>query len=139
MILPPRIKTTECSWRLCPSPGMYAVTSMLLESRTRAIFRIAELGFFGVIVVTRTHTPRFWGFPCNAGAFDLNSSFFLPFFTSWLIVGIRLSLPPFFSSLRPHPFFGLRKKTTRILQPKRVLCQQHPRYCTNRYINSILC
>src|SRR6188472_2032769 len=47
---PPRISTTECSWRLCPSPGMYAPTSMPFVSRTRATFRSAEFGFFGVVV-----------------------------------------------------------------------------------------
>jgi hypothetical protein len=31
---------------------MYAVTSMLLVNRTRAIFRSAEFGFFGVVVFT---------------------------------------------------------------------------------------
>ena len=40
---------------------MYAVTSIPFESRTRAIFRIAELGFFGVFVVTLIHTPRLNG------------------------------------------------------------------------------
>ena len=29
--------------------------------RTRATFRSAEFGFFGVEVKTRTQTPRFWG------------------------------------------------------------------------------
>src|SRR5690606_18888934 len=60
---PPRISTTECSCRLWPSPGMYAVTSMPLVRRTRATLRSAELGFFGVVVYTRVHTPRFWGAP----------------------------------------------------------------------------
>jgi hypothetical protein len=40
---------------------MYAVTSIPFESRTRAIFRIAELGFFGVFVVTLMQTPRLKG------------------------------------------------------------------------------
>src|SRR5262249_61828309 len=44
---PPRIRTTECSCRLCPSPGIYDVTSMPFVSRTRATFRNAELGVFG--------------------------------------------------------------------------------------------
>src|SRR5207237_6913577 len=56
---PPRTRTTECSWRLWPMPGMYAVTSMWLVRRTRAIFRSAEFGFFGVIVRTIVQTPRF--------------------------------------------------------------------------------
>jgi len=42
---------------------------------------MAEFGFLGVNVVTRTHTPRFWGHDCNAG--DL--VFFTGFFRSFLI------------------------------------------------------
>src|SRR6266545_5633018 len=42
---------------------MYAVTSMPLVRRTRAIFRRAEFGFFGVMVRTTVQTPRFWGAP----------------------------------------------------------------------------
>jgi hypothetical protein len=64
---PPRRRTTECSWRLCPIPGIYAVTSIPLESRTRAIFRIAEFGFFGVLVVTLMQTPRLNGELKNRG------------------------------------------------------------------------
>src|SRR5437773_12399474 len=44
-------------------PGMYAVTSMPFERRTRAILRSAEFGFFGVIVRTTVQTPRFCGAP----------------------------------------------------------------------------
>lgn len=58
---PPRTSTTECSCRLCFSPGMYAVISFWLVNRTRAIFRTAEFGFLGVVVVTFTHTPRLNG------------------------------------------------------------------------------
>lgn len=58
---PPRIITTECSWRLWPSPPIYAMTSYPLVIFTFATFRRAELGFFGVIVYTFVHTPRFWG------------------------------------------------------------------------------
>src|SRR5262249_29966380 len=47
---PPRIITTECSWRLWPSPGMYEVTSIPLVRRTRATLRSAEFGFLGVVV-----------------------------------------------------------------------------------------
>src|SRR5208283_4282291 len=64
---PPRTSTMECSWRLWPIPGMYVVTSMALVRRTRATLRSAELGFFGVWVYTRMHTPRFSGQPINAG------------------------------------------------------------------------
>src|SRR5262249_20900910 len=73
---PPRISTIECSWRLCPTPGMYAVTSIPLVSRTLATFRRAEFGFFGVEVNTRTQTPRFCGLPWSAGlsVFDFRFS-----------------------------------------------------------------
>ena len=47
---PPRIKTIACSCKLWPTPGMYAVTSIPLVSRTRATLRRAEFGFFGVEV-----------------------------------------------------------------------------------------
>ena len=39
---------------------------MLFVSRTRATFRSAEFGFFGVWVKTRTQTPRFCGQRCSA-------------------------------------------------------------------------
>src|SRR5918997_5267778 len=95
---PPRTSTTECSWRLWPSPGMYAVTSIEPVRRTRATLRSAEFGFFGVVVYTRVHTPR----RCGAATFFLRplpdlrpgvASFFVfgfrPFRTSWEVVGIR--------------------------------------------------
>src|SRR5215213_5806631 len=65
-------------------------------SRTRAILRSAEFGFFGVTVATRVQTPRLWG---AATAFlrpwpDLRPGvvvFFLgrlrPLRTSWLVFG----------------------------------------------------
>src|SRR4029079_19419276 len=86
---PPRISTRECSCRLCPTPGMYVVTSMPFVRRTRATLRSAEFGFFGVCVKTRTHTPRFCGLSCRAGLFVLLTICFLPARTSWLIVGIN--------------------------------------------------
>ena len=46
----PRTKTIECSCKLCPTPGMYAVTSIPEDKRTRATFLKAEFGFFGVVV-----------------------------------------------------------------------------------------
>ena len=50
-------KDWECSCRLCPSPGMYAVTSVPVDSLTLHTFLKAELGFLGVTVYTRVHTP----------------------------------------------------------------------------------
>src|SRR6201985_871653 len=95
---PPRTRTTECSWRLWPSPGMYAPTSMPFVRRTRATFRSAEFVFFGVVVYTRVHTPR----RCGAATFFLRplpdfrpgvASFLVlgcrPLRISWLVVGMR--------------------------------------------------
>src|SRR3972149_7975187 len=48
--LPPLTRTMECSCRLCPSPGIYAVISIPFVRRTLATFLNAELGFFGVEV-----------------------------------------------------------------------------------------
>ena len=85
-------------------PGMYAVTSMWLERRTRAIFRRAEFGFFGVIVRTIVQTPRFWGAPLRSCTKRRSSEFHVvrsagvstfgfwllrPFRTSCEIVGMR--------------------------------------------------
>src|ERR687894_2851246 len=83
---PPRISTTECSWRLWPSPGMYVVTSMPFVSRTRATFRSAEFGFFGVVVYTRVHTPR----RCGAATRFLRPlPDFRPGVASFLVFGLR--------------------------------------------------
>src|SRR6478735_7934032 len=87
-------------------PGMYAVTSIWLVRRTRAILRSAEFGFFGVIVRTWRQTPRFWGAPgidtwrCRrlfqflrmAGALILEILRLRPWRTSWLIVGTKTLL-----------------------------------------------
>jgi hypothetical protein len=67
---------------------MYAVTSMLFERRTRATFRSAEFGFFGVIVFTTVHTPRFCGQPCMAGCFGFDFCGTRGVRINWLIVGI---------------------------------------------------
>src|SRR5688500_18068158 len=61
---------------------------MPLLRRTRATLRRAELGFFGVVVYTRTHTPRFWGEFCSAGESVFERRALRPWRTSWLIVGI---------------------------------------------------
>src|SRR6267143_2310501 len=87
------MSTIECSWRLWPTPGMYVVTSIPFVSRTRATFRRAELGFFGVDVKTRTQTPRFWGLEPRSGLFVRPRIRSRPHLTNWLIVGIRLSIP----------------------------------------------
>src|SRR3989304_5793653 len=70
-------------------PGMDAVTSMPLTSLTRATLRRAEFGFFGVVVYTRVHTPRFWGLALRAGLLLLKLSRSRPRRMSWLIVGMN--------------------------------------------------
>src|SRR5512135_943807 len=81
------MRTIECSCRLWPTPGMYAVTSMWFVSRTRATLRRAEFGFLGVEVNTRTHTPRFCGERWSAGLSVFERSLLRPTRTSWLTVG----------------------------------------------------
>ena len=61
---------------------MYVVTSMPLVSRTRATFRSAEFGFFGVTVKTRVQTPRFCGAPRSAGVLVFAFGAERPFRTS---------------------------------------------------------
>src|SRR4026207_400748 len=60
---------------------------MPLVRRTRATFRSAEFGFFGVCVKTRTQTPRFWGLSCSAGLFVFVTILWRPCRTSCVIVG----------------------------------------------------
>src|SRR5947209_15055192 len=102
---PPRTSTIECSCRLCPTPGMYAVTSIWLVSRTRATFRSAEFGFFGVVVYTRVHTPRRCGLPFSAGVLVLLVFAWRPFRTNCWMVGIRafVSLSVFVPRPDPGP------------------------------------
>src|SRR5215831_9108393 len=67
---------------------------MPLVSRTRATFRSAGFGFFGVWVNTRTQTPRFCGLFCSAGLLVLLTIFLRPARTNWLIVGIAFVSSP---------------------------------------------
>src|SRR5690242_4299833 len=65
---------------------------MPLVRRTRAIFRRAEFGFFGVVVETRVQTPRFCGAPASAGVLVFAGLDLRPLRISWLTVGmLRLS------------------------------------------------
>jgi hypothetical protein len=68
---------------------------MPLVSRTRATFRSAEFGFFGVEVYTRVQTPRFWGQLCSAGLAVFQRGGLRPLRTSWLKVGTNLPLSSF--------------------------------------------
>src|ERR1700721_1876450 len=101
------MSTIECSCRLCPTPGIYVVTSMPLVSRTRATFRSAEFGFLGVEVYTRVQTPRFCGQLFNAGLDVFQRGGFRPLRTSWLNVGTNLPLLP---STTTRPSKARRKK-----------------------------
>src|SRR4051812_24427010 len=66
--------------------------------RTRATFRSAEFGFFGVVVYTRVHTPRRWGaartflrpwLDLRPGVESFFLGFLRPLRTSWLMLGMR--------------------------------------------------
>src|SRR2546429_9687144 len=48
---------------------------MWFVRRTRAIFRRAEFGFFGVMVRTIVQTPRFWGAPRRSSTWRPLSEF----------------------------------------------------------------
>src|SRR6266571_5677296 len=60
-------------------------------SRTRATFRRAEFGFFGVVVYTRVQTPRRCGDARRAGLFVLLRGRSRPLRTSCWMVGMALS------------------------------------------------
>src|SRR3954468_10296610 len=77
---------------------------MPLVRRTRATLRRAELGFFGVVVYTRVHTPRRWGLPLSAAVLVLATLSWRPLRTSCWIVGIdRLSLRSHLGCSRRSP------------------------------------
>ena len=67
---------------------MYTVTSLPLDSRTRVIFRNAEFGFLGVIILTCEHTPRFCGQWSSTGALLNFRGGLRRLRTNWLMVGI---------------------------------------------------
>eukprot|EP00955_Chlamydomonas_euryale_P094782 364891-Chlamydomonas_euryale.AAC.6 len=70
---------------------MVADTRIPLLNCTRATFRLAELGFLGAVVYTRTQMPRLHGLPCSARYFTFRV---LPFSrvprSSWLVVSAAL-------------------------------------------------
>src|SRR5215203_1971789 len=65
------------------------MTSWPFVSRTFATLRSAELGFFGVRVITCVQTPRRCGQFASAGDLDFTLTFWRPLRTSWLMVGIE--------------------------------------------------
>src|SRR5262245_50795916 len=85
---------------------MYAVTSVPLESRTRAILRGAAFGFFGFIVLTCKQTPRFCGHPCMAGCFGFDFCGRRGLRINWLIVGMNHSWRPAIDVERSHRHIG---------------------------------
>lgn len=86
---PLRTNTTLCSWRLCPSPGTYAIISLPLLKRTRTHFRLAEFGFFGFRINVFKMTPFKNGLSPNG--FRLNIGFLWgPVLCIWLSDAIHL-------------------------------------------------
>src|SRR5437867_13333210 len=73
---------------------MYVVTSIPLVRRTRATFRRAEFGFFGVVVYTRVQTPRFCGEESSAGLAVLTRTRSRPSRTNREIVGTDSPVTP---------------------------------------------
>ena len=69
LVLPPRTRTTLCSWRLWPSPGTYANTVFPFDNLTLATLRLAELGFLGFVTNKRVQTPFIWGQTSSLGDF----------------------------------------------------------------------
>ena len=120
---PPRTNTIECSWRLCPSPGMQALTSFPLVKRTRATFLIAELGFLGVVVYTLVHTPRRCGHESKAADLLFLVIETLPFLTSCAIVGIKLFNSPFLWACKCRDYFILFKPNS--LEILTIFLEQH--------------
>src|SRR5580692_773107 len=95
---------------------MYVVTSIEFVKRTRATFRNAEFGFFGVCVYTRMHTPRFSGQPASAGDFVFTTTFSRPMRTSCENVGTVLpsrSVRPKTNRPRAEIFRGSRRRANK--------------------------
>src|SRR4051794_37984560 len=99
---------------------------MPLVRRTRQTLRSAEFGFFGVVVYTRTQTPRFWGQDFRAGEAVLKRAASRPWRMSWLMVGMVWSLRPRwprasdFSGRWTRVFRGARSIARRIALSRQV-------------------
>ena len=90
------------------------------ERRTRATFRRAEFGFFGVVVYTRVHTPRFCGLPFRAGVFFLSTDFLRPLRTSWLMVGKIFSFCICLRRCtRPPPHYSRVSKCVQLIRTRK--------------------
>jgi hypothetical protein len=64
---PPRINTWEWGLKLCPIPGICAVTLLLFTNITLATGRLAEFGFLGVTIRALLTVPLTWGESIKAG------------------------------------------------------------------------
>ena len=62
--------------------GDVGVNLLGIGQANTSYLRIAELGFFGVVVYTRTQTPRRWGHESSAGDLLLSAATLLPFLTN---------------------------------------------------------
>ena len=87
------------------------MTSYPLVSLTLATLRIAEFGFFGVVVYTRVHTPRFCGHCSKCWDLDLFIFGCLGFRISCCIVGIQVT--PYISVSVAQHCCAVKSRTAR--------------------------
>src|SRR6202042_345895 len=84
-------------------------TSYPLVRRTRHTLRSAEFGFFGVVVYTRVHTPRFCGEAASAGTLDFQAGSLRPVRINCVVVAINtFKRPP----LEPRDPLLQKQKST---------------------------
>ena len=57
----PRIKTFENFFKLWFPPGTYVIDVNFMFRRNFKVFLLAELGFLGEVIRTRTTVPSLWG------------------------------------------------------------------------------
>src|SRR5580700_7049991 len=88
------------------------MTSKPLVRRTLATLRKAEFGFFGVVVYTRVHTPRFCGHASRWRAFSRYTFGSRGLRISWLMVGIVRPSKSVGASLTAAPAFVPRDGST---------------------------
>src|SRR5690242_15977058 len=99
---------------------------MPLVRRTRAIFRRAEFGFFGVVVETRVQTPRFCGAPASAGVFVFAFLDVRPLRMSWFTVGM-LRLMSLWSGVRSGRMHTDGRGSTRLPPNRLAMVPERPR------------
>src|SRR6187551_3788269 len=90
---------------------------MLFVRRTRHTLRSAEFGFFGVVVYTRRHTPRFCGQERSAGDAVRVLMTSLPRRISCCTVGIEKK--PFYGRVNGGPVLGEREGSRTACHVKR--------------------